>query len=310
MKKASSLLLFFIIVILSFNCFADEIDSVDDGFDFVLSDNWTRDYGKENVYCFSPSDGSDEVFWIGVTDFGNNFWSYSMDFVDEEDFRIYWDNYFSENSLEKEWLEEHGLDVDVLNGYNNTSYEIHGGVTYYKYEQYYSVNCNGFQQPLEYYSVAYSTVKNGKSYDFYYNREMSEPDRFNDIISLLENISYTNGEIKIRINGETIYPDSAPVLIEGRTLVPIRAVAEKMGYTVSWDAENEIVTMTQPDFGIVLDFQIGFDTAFKNNSEEIALDVAPFIIENRTYLPLRAVAEAMDATVNWNGDERCVEIYK
>ena len=46
----------------------------------------------------------------------------------------------------------------------------------------------------------------------------------------------------------------------------------------------------------------------KNLSKKIELDVPAIIVGGRTYLPLRAVAEAMDAKVNWNGDERIVEI--
>ena len=98
------------------------------------------------------------------------------------------------------------------------------------------------------------------------------------------------------------------MLINDRTLVPIRAVAEKMGYTVSWNDEKQIVTLSSNDGFNILHFQIGNGTAFKNLSEEITLDVPPVILENRTYLPLRAVAEAMNAKVNWNEAEKAVEI--
>ncbi|MEE0409579.1 MAG: copper amine oxidase N-terminal domain-containing protein, partial [Clostridia bacterium] len=51
-------------------------------------------------------------------------------------------------------------------------------------------------------------------------------------------------------------------------------------------------------------------TALKNGYKEIPLDVQPIIFDDRTYLPLRAVAEAMNADVNWNGNTRTVEIWK
>ena len=98
------------------------------------------------------------------------------------------------------------------------------------------------------------------------------------------------------------------MIVEERTLVPIRAVAEEMGYRVSWDGANQVVTMT--DGYTTLKFQIGNYTAYKNGYKEIPLDVPPIIFDDRTYLPLRAVAEAMNADVNWNGNTRTVEIWK
>ena len=62
------------------------------------------------------------------------------------------------------------------------------------------------------------------------------------------------------------------VALKGRTLVPIRAIAEEMGYNVSWDGETEIVTMENPLSGTILKFAIGSYDAQKNNSEEILLD--------------------------------------
>ncbi|MBO4897633.1 MAG: copper amine oxidase N-terminal domain-containing protein [Clostridia bacterium] len=315
MKKTVSVLMRIILIlclllIYPVNCMADEIDSIDDGIAFSLPDNWVRDGGLEHVYSFKSADNSDEIFWIGITDFSDNYWAYSMDFFDEDDFRKYWDTYFSESSLKQDWLDTHGIDAGVTIGYNNTSYETHNGVIYYKYEQSYTVNSNGFLYPLEYHSVAYSTVKNGKSYDFYYNREVSEPDLIADVINVLDSISYENGEIKIFINGNMIYPENPPVLIGGRTLVPIRAVAEELGYVVGWDGETERVTIEDRSSDTVLDFGIGFSVAYKNGTDEIDLDVPPFIIEGRTYLPLRVVAEELDAFVSWDGVNRFVEIYK
>ena len=119
-------------------------------------------------------------------------------------------------------------------------------------------------------------------------------------------LSYDLGKIKIVIDGARIYPDSDPIIIDGRTLVPIRAVAEKMGYSVGWDAENQIVSLVNPDN--MLHFQIDTNVALRNIETEIPLDVAPMIINNRTYLPLRAVTEAMDASVNWESNTKTVII--
>ena len=114
---------------------------------------------------------------------------------------------------------------------------------------------------------------------------------------------------RIKINNEIINSDSAPVIIEGRTLVPIRAVAEKMGYYVEWDGNTQMIKITNAFIGSVLEFQIKREYAVKDGSQKIQLDVPPVVIGGRTYLPVRAVAEAMSAKVNWNNETRTVEIY-
>ena|GEM_PF-6377496 len=112
-------------------------------------------------------------------------------------------------------------------------------------------------------------------------------------------------EISININGRRIRPDSPPELISGRTLVPIRAVAENLGYEVSWDAETRTVKMTgKNEISVTIDA----DELIKNG-EKTAVDVPAQIIDSRTYLPLRAVAEAMDCRVEWDGENKLVDIY-
>ena len=112
--------------------------------------------------------------------------------------------------------------------------------------------------------------------------------------------------ISININGRRIRPDSPPELISGRTLVPIRAVAENLGYKVDWDAETRTVAMTSGDNKI--DVKIDADSITKNGGK-IPVDVPAQIIDSRTYLPLRAVAEAMDCRVEWDGENKTVDIY-
>jgi len=160
---------------------------------------------------------------------------------------------------------------------------------------------------LVFYTNNYFTIKNNKIYAFMHSRT-DENNRFSDVINLLNTISYENGLIKININGDRIYPDSDPVIIEGRTMVPIRAVAEKMGYNVGWNAEHGLVTLTSYNTGDKIEIIVGSDVAYKNGNIPISLDVQAFIVGGRTYLPLRAVAEAMDADVNWDPDTRTVDI--
>ena len=113
--------------------------------------------------------------------------------------------------------------------------------------------------------------------------------------------------IKIYINGEQITPDTNPIILDSRTMVPIRAIAEKLGYSVNWFSDTETISMQNGSDLI----QLSIDSkSMYHNSYNIILDVAPLIYDSRTYLPVRAVAEAMGCNVDWNDSERAIYITK
>ncbi len=111
--------------------------------------------------------------------------------------------------------------------------------------------------------------------------------------------------IPVYLNNKEICFDVDPVIIEGRTLVPMRAVFEALGAVVSWNSETETVTAKKGDTTITV--QIDSDTMRKNN-QIISLDVPARIYYNRTLVPVRAVSEALDAVVKWDNNERAVYI--
>ena len=90
-------------------------------------------------------------------------------------------------------------------------------------------------------------------------------------------------------NGQVV-----PFIKNGRTLVPVRFISENMGAEVGWEASTSTVTVEGE--GKFIQLVIGSKT-MKVGSEEIELDVAPEIFENRTYLPLRSLAEALGKEV-------------
>lgn len=103
---------------------------------------------------------------------------------------------------------------------------------------------------------------------------------------------------------------TVPVIQDGRTLVPIRAVMESFGSSVYWDGETRQVYISTNNSYIRL--TIDSDTALINTREDtdkpVKLDVAPQIINGRTMVPLRFVAESAGLDVDWNGDERVITI--
>ena len=152
------------------------------------------------------------------------------------------------------------------------------------------------------YVTAYAWAKNGRIYFLEYFRFSGESDNFRPE-EFLAGIDYEPGTIKILVNGTRIYPDTAPGAIEGRILVPIRAVAEEMGYKVDWNAEKQLVTLLPGNSG---ENTVVFELSQKDylvNGETYQLDVPAVAINGRTYIPLRAAAESMGALVSWDGSE-------
>lgn len=98
-----------------------------------------------------------------------------------------------------------------------------------------------------------------------------------------------------------------PIVTGGRTLVPIRAIIEAFNGVVSWDSVTQTVGLTMADDVITL--VINSKTAYLNNAAHI-LDVAPAVINGRTMLPIRFIAEGFNLGVAWEGDTQTVTIIR
>jgi hypothetical protein len=111
--------------------------------------------------------------------------------------------------------------------------------------------------------------------------------------------------IKIFLDGSTLETDVDPVLKEGRTLVPFRAIGEALMAQVDWDESARKVTLTLGDKTVQL--VIGDSTAYVNGNAR-TLDVPAMLVENRTLVPLRFISESLGASVQWSGELRRVDI--
>lgn len=120
----------------------------------------------------------------------------------------------------------------------------------------------------------------------------------------------------MQVNGipEEIDPGrgTTPIIISGwnRTLVPIRAIVEKLGAAVEWNDKDKIVTIQIDNKLIKL--QIGNNIA-EVNGKKVSIDdtnplVKPIIMNDRTMVPLRFVAEQIGCTVNWDNASRKITI--
>ncbi|MBQ4557076.1 MAG: hypothetical protein IJA60_05470 [Clostridia bacterium] len=115
-------------------------------------------------------------------------------------------------------------------------------------------------------------------------------------------VTLTIGKNVGHVNNVAKVLDASPVIKNSRTMLPVRFVAEAFGATVGWNGATSTATLTGAD-GSVVSITIGATNALVNG-KEVPLDSPAYIdpASNRTYLPVRAVAEALGATVFWNGD--------
>ncbi|MCD7855438.1 MAG: hypothetical protein LUG66_07480 [Clostridiales bacterium] len=107
------------------------------------------------------------------------------------------------------------------------------------------------------------------------------------------------------VNGEEQELEQAPVIIDGRTLVPVRAAVEAIGGEADWNSETREITITKGTD--VINMTIDSNTAYLNGEEAI-LDTAPIIINSRTCMPIRFIAEGLGFEVSWNAEERQITI--
>ncbi len=98
---------------------------------------------------------------------------------------------------------------------------------------------------------------------------------------------------------------TAPIIQDNRTLLPIRAVIEALGGSVTWDQETQTVMLAYK--GDIITMVIGSTSAYINEDAQ-TLDVAPVIIDGRTMLPIRFVAEGFKLGVDWDGETRIVTV--
>ena len=116
-----------------------------------------------------------------------------------------------------------------------------------------------------------------------------------------------NQSISVYMNNEKINFDVDPVLMNGRTMVPMRAIFEKLGAVVDWDDETNTAFVMKGYINISI--TIGSSYMVYGNMRKIPLDSPAVLHNNRTLVPLRAVSEAFKCTVLWDGNTNTVNIY-
>lgn len=112
-------------------------------------------------------------------------------------------------------------------------------------------------------------------------------------------------QISVVVNDNAVNFDQPPVIDDGRTLVPVRAVTEALGALVDWDQSSGTVTARRDKTDITL--TVGSDTAYINGNIT-ELDVPAKIVNERTLVPLRFIAEGFGCYVGWKDSTKTVYI--
>ena len=125
------------------------------------------------------------------------------------------------------------------------------------------------------------------------------------VITVFSSVVFADDGIKIIINDKSVTFDRMPVIVDGRTLVPLRGISETLGAEVLYTAETQRITVTRD--GVVVKLKIGSTEAYVDRTEK-TLDVPATIISDRTFVPVRFISEAYGSKVEWDGNTKTVII--
>ena len=124
-------------------------------------------------------------------------------------------------------------------------------------------------------------------------------------LTMMFPVSADHGEISVYLDAAKIEFDVKPQIINGRTMVPIRAIFEKMGAVVEWDGNTSSAICTKGD--TVVKMTVNSMDMYINN-QLTKMDISPVVIDGRTLAPARYVAEAFGADVQWDQNNNAVII--
>ncbi len=112
--------------------------------------------------------------------------------------------------------------------------------------------------------------------------------------------------IRLYVNDISLNSEQSPFIQRGRTLVPLRTIAEALDAQVSWDSVNKVAIIKTEKR--ILQLPINEDIAIVDE-KKVKLEVPAQISNGRTMVPLRFIAEELQAQVQWNNMDRTVTIY-
>ncbi|MCL2217516.1 MAG: copper amine oxidase N-terminal domain-containing protein [Defluviitaleaceae bacterium] len=127
------------------------------------------------------------------------------------------------------------------------------------------------------------------------------------VFSLAPGMVLADNGITVTIDGQAVeFPGGqGPVIVDSRTLVPIRGVFEALGFEVDWDGDTQTAVITNADYELRITIN---EDVFTVNGVNYTLDVHAQLIGGRTMVPIRLPLEAVGIDLDWDGDTRTVLI--
>ena len=119
------------------------------------------------------------------------------------------------------------------------------------------------------------------------------------------------GEITVTVDGETLNTPIPEQIVNGRTMLPMRSIFEKLGAVVIWVDSDKLIFATKGNTFITLKIgvpQMSVQTTESTENKVTELDTAPFIENDYTLVTVRAVAESLNANVEWIEDTKTVAV--
>lgn len=115
--------------------------------------------------------------------------------------------------------------------------------------------------------------------------------------------------VNLIIDGQTITADPAPMIKNDRTVVPLRVVSETLGAEVTWNATDRSVLIEKGTRTILLRIDRSLvDYTFDGLKHYQFSDVQPFIHQDRTFVPLRLISNALGVGISWEESTRTVRV--
>ena len=124
-------------------------------------------------------------------------------------------------------------------------------------------------------------------------------------VLLFANTAWAQDGIPVILNGEQVIFDVPAQIVDDRIMVPMRAIFEALGADVEWVQETSTIIATAQGQTIII--SVGESVIFVDGVVGY-MDVPPVIVDSRTFVPLRFIAEALNCWVNWYPDSRTVEV--
>ena len=120
-------------------------------------------------------------------------------------------------------------------------------------------------------------------------------------------VALTSSSIAIYVDNERVdFPDAKPLITQNnRTLVPLRFISDELGYTTLWNSKEKKVTIENATQHISLTIN---STLVQVNNESFTLDTAPFVKDNRVYVPLRFISEVFGLKVDYVANRNSIFI--